>query len=130
MAQISISEASQLWKVSRSTIYRRIVSGILSVKQSESGVKKVETSEMVRVFGEPNNQVIHHETKNIFSVKQVEKVSFQAEIDGLKKEISSLKRENDSLRQQIDELIKDKQWFQDQLGRPVWRKLLPWFGKE
>ena len=53
MARVSISEAAQLVKVSRPTIYKMINSGKLSytsvVKHGKS-IKVIDTSELIRVF--------------------------------------------------------------------------------
>lgn len=46
---ISISQAAQDWGVSRTTIYQKIRDGDLS----RGSDKKIDTSEMLRVFGEP-----------------------------------------------------------------------------
>ena len=47
--KISISRAAQDWGVSRTTIYQKIKDGELS----RGSDKKIDTSEMLRVFGEP-----------------------------------------------------------------------------
>lgn len=51
MALVSISEASRLTKKSRTTIHRYISNGRLSTCTDETGAKKIETSELLRVFG-------------------------------------------------------------------------------
>jgi excisionase family DNA binding protein len=54
MARVSISEAARLVKVSRPTIYKMINSGKLSytsVVKHGKGIKVIDTSELIRVFG-------------------------------------------------------------------------------
>ena len=54
MARVSISEAARLVKVSRPTIYKMINSGKLSytsVVKHGKGIKVIDTSEIIRVFG-------------------------------------------------------------------------------
>ncbi len=54
MARVSISEAARLVKVSRPTIYKMINSGKLSytsVVKHRKGIKVIDTSELIRVFG-------------------------------------------------------------------------------
>lgn len=46
---ISVTKAAQQWGVSRTTIYQKINDGELS----RTADKKIDTSEMIRVFGEP-----------------------------------------------------------------------------
>ncbi|PHM51446.1 hypothetical protein [Xenorhabdus hominickii] len=51
MAIVSISEAARLIGKSRTTVHRYISSGKLSTCTDEHGVKKLDTSELLRVFG-------------------------------------------------------------------------------
>jgi hypothetical protein len=53
MAILSISEAARTWHMGRTTIQRAIREGKLSVMIQSNGNKGIDTSEMVRVFGEP-----------------------------------------------------------------------------
>ena len=46
---ISVTKAAKQWGVSRTTIYQKINDGELS----RTADKKIDTSEMIRVFGEP-----------------------------------------------------------------------------
>lgn len=52
--EISVSEAAKQWYLSRQYIYRKIKSGELS--RLENG--NVDTSELLRVFGEPKKEVV------------------------------------------------------------------------
>lgn len=53
MAILSISEAARKWRMGRTTIQRAIREGRLSAAIQLNGSKGIDTSEMVRVFGEP-----------------------------------------------------------------------------
>ncbi len=53
MAILSISEAARTWRMGRTTIQRAIREGKLSAAVQPNGSKGIDTSEMVRVFGEP-----------------------------------------------------------------------------
>ena len=46
---ISVTKAAKEWGVSRTTIYQKVNDGQLS----RTADKKIDTSEMLRVFGEP-----------------------------------------------------------------------------
>jgi len=59
MALVSISEASRLTSKSRTTVHRYISNGKLSICTDENGVKKIDTSELLRVFGA--FKAVHHE---------------------------------------------------------------------
>lgn len=52
MTQLSIAEASKLVSRDRKTLYRLIKEGKLSATTSDTGGRQVETSELIRVFGE------------------------------------------------------------------------------
>ena len=56
MAILSVSEASRRWRLGRSNLYRAINSGRLSLSTNPDGTKGLDTSELVRVFGEPSNR--------------------------------------------------------------------------
>jgi len=53
MAVVSISEAARLTGKSRKTIQRYVADGRLSVSQDVAGKPAIDTSELIRVFGEP-----------------------------------------------------------------------------
>lgn len=59
MALVSISEASRLTNKSRTTVHRYISNGKLSTCTDEKGIKKIDTSELLRVFGA--FKAVHHE---------------------------------------------------------------------
>lgn len=55
MALVSISEAIALSGVSRATFYRNFLNkGLISATKDSSGKKKIDTSELLRVFPEIN----------------------------------------------------------------------------
>ncbi|EAX6626028.1 DNA-binding protein [Salmonella enterica] len=51
MAQVSVTEAARLTGKNRATIHRYIKQGKLSQVTDATGSKKVDTSELIRVFG-------------------------------------------------------------------------------
>ncbi len=130
MSEISISEASRRWNVSRSTIQRKIKSGELSVVSNESHdatkknkAKSIDKSELIRVFGEPkkkNNTVSIHASKVNLT---------QDEVHQMKQEIKILQAEKKGLEVQVlllTESLERERKINDELRRP---KLLRWFGK-
>jgi transposase len=100
MASLSISQAAKTFKVSRSTIQRKIKSGDLSLDASRGSgavnTKSVDISELVRVFGEPRTTV--------------ETVSMHASRDNVGQPhdtqenlIKQLRNENEWLRKELEE---------------------------
>ncbi len=56
MAILSVSEASRQWRVGRTNLYRAVKSGRLNLSARPDGSRGIDTSELVRVFGEPSNR--------------------------------------------------------------------------
>ncbi len=52
MALLSVSEAAKLVGKSVKTIYRHIDTGKLSFTHNDNGIKSIDTSELIRVYGE------------------------------------------------------------------------------
>jgi excisionase family DNA binding protein len=52
MAILTMRQAADTVGVSRSTIYRKVEEGILSLATMPDGAKGIDTSELIRVFGE------------------------------------------------------------------------------
>jgi hypothetical protein len=63
--ELSISKASTIWGVSRTTIHKKIKTGQLSKLANGT----IDTSEMIRVFGEPHVKV--DSTKSVQVVSEV-----------------------------------------------------------
>lgn len=85
MALITISEAARLTGKNRTTIYKYINSGKLSVVASVDGIKKLDTSEILRVF--PDCKIVEKQQHS----DNVSQQQSTHEIDILKQEISHLK---------------------------------------
>lgn len=96
MAIVSISEASRLTGKSTKTLYRMASQGRLSLSLSEKGTKEVDTSELVRVFGNlTNHDETPSETGSESHVRQLENEIAQlrevaAQVDVLKAEKAGL----------------------------------------
>ena len=123
MSQISISEAARRWKISRTTIQRKVKSGDVSVSQIKSGVKNnsklIDISELIRVFGEPLIQLdarTEHEPQVILT--QGDDAAF---IEHLKAENKRLTKELEKAHNHI--MDGDKKLLEHQT-KPLWKKLL------
>jgi len=87
MAQLSISEASKLVSRDRKTLYRLIKQGKLSATVSDSGMSQVETSELLRVFGEVLRVGDNGDSRATVSMPQSETVSETVRIAVLEAEL-------------------------------------------
>lgn len=96
MAQVNISEASRMTGVSRTTIHRKLNSGVLSISEG-----KIDTSDLIRVFGE----LVTHE-KSVPNKKSSTNTDTSVQVV---QELSSAQKENELLKQVIQDLRQDKQ---------------------
>lgn len=87
MAQLSISEASKLVSRDRKTLYRLIKQGKLSATVSDSGMSQVETSELLRVFGDISRVGDNGDSRATVSMPQSETVAETVRIAVLEAEL-------------------------------------------
>ena len=103
MAIVNISEAARLTGRNRRTIQRHIESGKLSKTHTDNGLIGVDTSELIRVYGELRNKTKTKDNQVEMSHETAPKSSQKSD-NGLELEI--LKKENELLKELI--LEKDK----------------------
>ena len=131
MARVSISEAARLVKVSRPTIYKMINSGKLSytsVVKHGKGIKVIDTSELIRVFGSLDGVIddvkSDAESTGINSVGlhdlQHRIALLEAENDGLKGAVKARDEHIDSLRQAM-QLLEHKHDPSSPAHSPWWK---------
>ncbi|HED2371111.1 helix-turn-helix domain-containing protein [Escherichia coli] len=131
MARVSISEAARLVKVSRPTIYKMINSGKLSytsVVKHGNGIKVIDTSELIRVFGSLDGVIddvkSDAESTGINSVGlhdlQHRIALLEAENDGLKGAVKARDEHIDSLRQAM-QLLEHKHEPSSPPHSPWWK---------
>ena len=122
MAILSISEAARTWRMGRTTIQRAIREGKLSAAIQPNGSKGIDTSEMVRAFGEPcidagNDPVrdaginpgganqIHVDTEDVSQLDTAKTVAaLQAHIDLLKTQLNDAHDRELWFRRQLDDV--------------------------
>ena len=106
MAKVSISEAARLAGISRGSLYKSYLSkGVISVSKDSLGKKSIDTSELLRVFGElkGNSSEQHSGTQKSTDEQSLEQVETAKDI------------EIKMLREQISELKADKTFYQAQV---------------
>lgn len=102
MSKVSITEASKLVKISRATMYKKYINtGIISV-ELVNGVKQIDVSELIRVFG-----VIHE----LDSQVDTDKTDVDSEKDNQKDKIIAL------LESQLYEAKEREKWLMLQLEK-------------
>jgi len=123
MALVSISEAARLTKKGRSTIQRHMKQGKLSISYDDTGNKKLDTSELLRVYGSFDTCInidksMHYNTHD--------KVT-----DGTYKitRLAVLEAENAALKNHIESLNKALLLLEDKTKEkpPVQKKWWQWF---
>ncbi|WP_407243549.1 helix-turn-helix domain-containing protein [Escherichia coli] len=135
MARVSISEAARLVKVSRPTIYKMINSGKLSytsVVKHGKGIKVIDTSELIRVFGSLDGVIdaVKHDVKSDAESTGINSVGLhdlqhriallEAENDGLKGAVKARDEHIDSLRQAM-QLLEHKHEPSSPPHSPWWK---------
>lgn len=132
MALVSKSEAARLTGKSRTTIQTYVNKGELS---ANSG-KKIDTSELIRVFGElvdPSKKT--EQPKLVSGMSDVERQSLQDQISLLSKQLENSERREKELKEQIrsterrEELVRQELSEVNKLIRDTHkpRSLLEWF---
>lgn len=107
MAKVSISEASRLTGKSRTTLYRLISTGQLSICTGDKNAKLVDISELLRVFGAfdgcSGEQVSEQSTEHYVTgaEQQNEQVvqALKQEVEHLRSLVSAQSSHIDSLKQ-------------------------------
>ena len=104
MALLNISQAGSRWCVSRATIYRYKNKGDLSVIK-EGKRSFVDTSEMMRVFGDPKPTV----SGDTSCASRVEQTETTAGSQILEQKIGFLEEQNKALEKRLDDLRSNEQ---------------------
>ncbi|PLR29240.1 DNA-binding protein [Chimaeribacter coloradensis] len=126
MAKVSISEAARLTGKSRTTLHRLIKTGELSTCAGARNSKMLDTSELIRVFGDISSPVheqpFEQATEQRVTVPPAhnEQVvnSLKQEIEHLRTLVSAQESHIDSLKQSLH-LLEHKKDVQQPLPPPV-----------
>jgi len=93
---ISVTKAAKQWGVSRTTIYQKINDGELS----RTSDKKIDVSEMLRVFGEPISKKRTERSLNTVQSTPLNSQSVQYNTD-IEHQLALEKMKNEHLEQQV-----------------------------
>ena len=94
MALVNLTEAAKMVGKTRQTMHRYVKQGKLSVKRDAKGLPQVDTSELIRVFGDIKINVTPQEPKNVtpyYTPSNEDKFeALMAEIKALKDQVAEL----------------------------------------
>ena len=114
---ISVTKAAKEWGISRTTIYQKINDGELS----RTADKKIDVSEMLRVFGEPISKKRTERSADSAQSTSLNSQSVQYNTD-IEHLLSLEKLKNEHLRQQVSDqkqLIDNYQQQVNQLNKTL-----------
>lgn len=120
MSNISINQASKLFKVSRNTIYARIKKGELT-KNSEGNVS---VQDMLRLFGNKADKKATEQavTELLNSVNNIEQPIEQSKSNDeqlLLQQIEQLKLQVEQLEKQLEYVKANEAWLKQQLDQKL-----------
>ena len=109
---ISVTKAAKEWGVSRTTIYQKINDGELS----RTADKKIDVSEMLRVFGEPTSKKRTERSVDTVQSTPLNSQSVQHNTD-IEHLLVLEKLKNEHLSQQVSDQKKLIENYQQQIGQ-------------
>ena len=109
---ISVTKAAKEWGVSRTTIYQKVNNG----KLSRTADKKIDTAEMLRVFGEPISKKCPEQSLNSPDNTHLNNQNVQS-CTTLEHQLELEKLRNEHLRQQVSDQKQLIENYQQQIGQ-------------
>ena len=109
---ISVTKAAKEWGISRTTIYQKVNDGELS----RTADKKIDVSEMLRVFGEPISKKLTERSVDTVQSTPLNSQSVQYNTD-IEHLLALEKLKNEHLSQQVSDQKKLIENYQQQIGQ-------------
>jgi len=109
---ISVTKAAKEWGVSRTTIYQKVNDGELS----RNSDKKIDTAEMLRVFGEPLSKKRTEQSLNSSHNTHLNSQTVQS-CTALEHQLDLEKLKNEHLRQQVSDQKQLIENYQQQISQ-------------
>lgn len=100
MAWVTVRQATELTGKARSSLYRDMAKGRVSYRTEADGGRVVDTSELIRVYGELRQDETH-ERDGLRLPDETEKTASEAlieEIKALREEVAGLRQEMQAMR--------------------------------
>ncbi len=101
MALLTIAQAARTVGVARSTIYSHLRSGKLSATRTPKGERRIDTSELVRVYG----PVRHTTQSDVVGPTPLDVALLQARIEALEAQNKLLRDEVEASREEKTKLL-------------------------
>ena len=109
---ISVTKAAAEWGVSRTTIYQKVNDG----KLSRNADKKIDVTEMLRVFGEPISKKRTERSVKTVQSTPMNSQSVQYNTD-IEHQLALEKLKNEHLSQQVSDQKKLIEYYQQQIAQ-------------
>ena len=109
---ISVTKAAKEWGISRTTIYQKVNDGELS----RAADKKIDTAEMLRVFGEPLSKKRTEQSLNVPDSTHLNSQAVQS-CTALEHQLDLEKLKNEHLRQQVSDQKQLIENYQQQISQ-------------
>ena len=109
---VSVTKAAKEWGISRTTIYQKVNDGELS----RTADKKIDVSEMLRVFGEPISKKRTERSVDTVQSTPLNSQSVQYNTD-IEHQLALEKLKNEHLSQQVSDQKKLIENYQQQIGQ-------------
>ena len=120
MSNLSINQASKLFKISRNTIYARIKKGEMT-KNSDGTVS---AQDMIRLFGNKTDKKAIEQaiTEQLNSTAKIEQIIEQPKNNNeqlLEQQIEQLKAQVEQLEKQLEYVKANEAWLKQQLDQKL-----------
>ena len=120
MSNLSINQASKLFKISRNTIYARIKKGEMT-KNSDGTVS---AQDMIRIFGNKTDKKAIEQaiTEQLNSTAKIEQISEQPKNNNeqlLEQQVEQLKAHVEQLEKQLEYVKANEAWLKQQLDQKL-----------
>lgn len=125
MSQLSISEAAKLVSRNRTTLYRLVANGKLTATVDATGSKTIDTSELLRVFGELRTSGDKSNSRATVTMQQRETPDTTARMAVLEAELRHARELLAVRESQIENLRRTVLLLEDRRA-PKSRRLWPW----
>ena len=110
--KVSVTKAAKEWGISRTTIYQKVNDGQLS----RAADKKIDTVEMLRVFGEPASNKYTEQSLDGLNNTRLNSQTVQS-CTVLEHQLELEKLKNEHLRQQVSDQKQLIENYQQQIGQ-------------
>ena len=117
MAKINLSKAAEVVGKNRTTIWRHVKTGKLSIERDRDGLPFVDTSELIRVYGEIKKPATATRNKKQHSATELHEVLLE-EIKKLRAEQAEMKEQLINLTHRLTEKPLEKMTDSSALKQP------------